>query len=216
MIYSKKDVVLAIALMFFIISFAIVFTVFFKQLYYFEISHLQLDKSVGLDKTTIIENYDILINYQSIFYRGDLYLPNFAISPSGRIHFQEVKIIFEFIQILLVISGITSFILMRQQLKQKEYRFFRLTGIITIIIPLIIAFFAALDFDRAFVIFHKLFFRNDYWIFDPQVDPVINILPEAFFRDCFILIILIIIILVSICFGIYRFKQKKIISDTNL
>ena len=49
---------------------------------------------------------------------------------------------------------------------------------------------AALDFDRAFVAFHALFFPGkDNWLFDPAQDQIINILPQEFFRSCAILIL---------------------------
>ena len=41
--------------------------------------------------------------------------------------------------------------------------------------------FAALAWDRFFVLFHELSFGNDLWLFDPAVDPVINVLPDQFF-----------------------------------
>lgn len=216
MTYNKKDIILSIVLMIFIISFAIVFTVFFKQLYYFDINYLNIDKISGLPVETIKDNYDILINYQSIFYQGNLNLPDFAMSVAGRIHFQEVKTIFEVIQVSMLISGIISIILLIKRFKEKEYRFLRLTGIITILIPSILGFLVAIDFDQAFIIFHKLFFRNDFWIFDYQPDPVITILPETFFMHCFILIVLIIVVFALLCLIFYRYKQKQIISDTNL
>lgn len=216
MTYDKKDIILSIALMIFIISFAIVFTVFFKQLYYFDINYLNIDKISGFSVETIKENYDLLINYQSIFYQGDLNLPDFTMSVAGRIHFQEVKTIFEVIQVGMLISGIISIILLIKRFKEKEYRFLRLTGIITILIPSILGFLVAIDFDQAFIIFHKLFFRNDFWIFDYRTDPVITILPETFFMHCFILIVLIIVVFALLCLIFYRFKQKQIISDTNL
>jgi len=39
----------------------------------------------------------------------------------------------------------------------------------------------AFDFDRAFIIFHHIFFDNDYWILDPRVDLLINMVPIYFF-----------------------------------
>ncbi|MFR3042540.1 MAG: TIGR01906 family membrane protein [Thomasclavelia spiroformis] len=177
---------------------------------------LNIDKISGLSVETIKENYDILINYQSIFYQGDLNLPDFTMSVAGRIHFQEVKTIFEVIQVSMLISGIISIILLIKRFKEKEYRFLRLTGIITILIPSILGFLVAIDFDQAFIIFHKLFFRNDFWIFDYRTDPVITILPETFFMHCFILIVLIIVVFALLCLIFYRCKQKQIISDTNL
>lgn len=39
------------------------------------------------------------------------------------------------------------------------------------------------DFTKYFIIFHKIFFRNDLWILDPATDLLINIVPEPFFVD---------------------------------
>ena len=44
------------------------------------------------------------------------------------------------------------------------------------------------DFDRAFVIFHLIFFDNDYWILDPSVDLLINMVPQVFFVEISIFI----------------------------
>jgi len=46
----------------------------------------------------------------------------------------------------------------------------------------------AIDFDRAFVMFHLLFFNNDYWILDPRVDLLINMVPQVFFVEISIMI----------------------------
>ena len=216
MSYKKNDIFLAIMLMIFIISFAVVFTVFFKPLYYFDINYLNIDQISGLDTETIKENYRILINYQSIFYQGTLNLPDFVMSDSGRIHFEEVKRIFEAIQVMMVISGLISIPMTIKKIKEKEYRFLRLTGLITIIVPTVLGFLAALDFERAFVLFHQIVFRNDYWIFDYRTDPVITILPETFFMHCFMLIVVIVCLLAIICLGYYRYQQKKIVADIDL
>ncbi|MCL2587817.1 MAG: TIGR01906 family membrane protein [Oscillospiraceae bacterium] len=39
----------------------------------------------------------------------------------------------------------------------------------------------AINWHRAFVIFHEIFFNNDYWILDTRVDLLINIVPYEFF-----------------------------------
>lgn len=44
---------------------------------------------------------------------------------------------------------------------------------------LIIAF--TIDFTACFTVFHEIFFTNDLWIFDPQTDYMIRMLPEGFF-----------------------------------
>lgn len=209
MTYSKKDILTSISFMIFIISFAIVLTVFFKPLYYSDINRLGIDITSGLSVDTIKKNYDILIHYQSIFFQGSLNLPDFAMSNGGRIHFEEVKLIFEIIQVVMIVSGISSLIFIYQQYQKKEFRFLKLTAIITIIIPAIIAGLASIDFNRAFILFHQIIFRNDYWIFDVRYDPVISILPEQFFMHCFMMIIVVIFICVGICFYLYYRIRKR-------
>lgn len=47
----------------------------------------------------------------------------------------------------------------------------------------LLAFLVSLNFDRAFTIFHKIFFTNDMWILDPSRDLLVNIVPQEFFVD---------------------------------
>ncbi len=210
----KKDWFEAFIISLFIISFAITFTVFFKPLYYFDIDYLNIDKYVGLSKDIIKHNYDILINYQSLFFNKELNLPDFIMSETGRIHFIEVKRIFVFIQLLCIITGLYSLFLIIKNNKKKEYLYLKATSILTVGIPTVIGLLASIDFDMAFVVFHKIFFRNDYWIFDYRVDPVIMILPQDFFMHCFIMIVFIIISISIIIYFIYRKKEKEIIKKS--
>ena len=41
------------------------------------------------------------------------------------------------------------------------------------------------DFEDFFIVFHEVLFRNDDWIFDPNLDPIINTLPSEYFLACF-------------------------------
>lgn len=50
----------------------------------------------------------------------------------------------------------------------------------------------ASDFTRYFTLFHEIFFTNDLWIFDPETDLMIRMLPEGFFFDM--------VVRIGICF----------------
>ena len=197
MTYSKKDILTSMSFMLFIISFSVVFVAFFKPLYYFDIHHLKLVENTRYTYQQIKENYQILIHYQSIFYQGKLVFKDFIMS------------------IVCLLTFCTTSYLVYRQIKQKEYRFFKLTAILTIVIPLILGFFAFIDFDRLFVMFHQLVFSNDYWLFNPRLDPIINILPENFFMHCFILIVFIVLFSAFICYKIYQHYQKTILAIDN-
>jgi integral membrane protein (TIGR01906 family) len=66
-----------------------------------------------------------------------------------------------------------------------------------------------INFSKAFYVFHKIFFRNDYWIFDPNKDPIINALPEELFMIEAALIIILLLIFTLVIKVLYL-KNKKI------
>ena len=86
-----RNTAAALSLMLFIIAAAVTITLNFRQLYYFDIDYLHIAETSGVDADTIKENYDILIDYNSMFNHDTLYFPDFAMSEHGRIHFEEVK-----------------------------------------------------------------------------------------------------------------------------
>ena len=45
----------------------------------------------------------------------------------------------------------------------------------------ILAITIAISWHQAFIVFHEIFFDNDYWILDSRVDLLINIVPYEFF-----------------------------------
>ena len=68
---------------------------------------------------------------------------------------------------------------------------------------------AATDFDRAFTVFHGIFFPGkENWLFDPATDPVILLLPEEFFRNCAIAIAASLLLLCLVLILTGR-RQKK-------
>ena len=77
---------------------------------------------------------------------------------------------------------------------------------------LVVGGLAALDFDRAFLIFHALFFPGKTnWLFDWRTDPVILILPETFFRNCALLILALVMLwcAVLIFADLWAGKRRK-------
>ena len=78
----------------------------------------------------------------------------------------------------------------------------------------VIAFIISTDFNRYFVLFHKMFFKNDLWMLDPSTDMLINIVPEGFFSDTVFLIGFIffisVLLLISIClFLIHKYGKNR-------
>ena len=199
----------ALALTLCIISVSVVITLNFRPLYYFDIGYFDLVEKTGYTEEMIRENYDVLIDYNSVFFRDALEFPSLPMSEQGRIHFVEVKNIFVFIQAVLLPVSLIGSIIGILALKKQKPAYLRLTSVLSIGLPALLGILIALNWDRFFVIFHEIFFNNDYWIFDYKTDPVIRILPDGFFMHCALMILLLIVLGSLICIIIYRRQISK-------
>ena len=161
-----------------IIGSSTMITVGFKQLYYFDINYLKISEQNNLTKEEIKRNYDYMIDYNLNKISGEFELPTIKSSPEGKVHFEEVKEIVQNVIKLLIVSLIITIVGIIVNLKNNNIEFLNITSKLVIILPILVAIPMLINFDETFVVFHKLMFDNDYWIFDPSKDPVINILPK--------------------------------------
>ena len=203
------NVIFSICFSIFIITTAINFIVSFKQLYYYDIDKLNIPKLSNLSKEEIKLNYDYLIEYNLSKNVDEFEMPTIKSSNQGKIHFEEVRYIFQNVNKISRICLIISLIGIIIGIKNKDIKILNYTSKALIIIPLVLAIPMIINFEDTFVIFHKLMFSNDYWIFDPRLDPVINILPEEFFFHAGIMILGIVLLVSIILYMIYKFISKK-------
>lgn len=210
---KKNNYFYAFILMMTIICSAIVFAIFFKPLYYLDLNWLNIKEMTNLSIEQIKTNYNQLIQYQSIFYKGQLILSNFIMSNSGAKHFQEVKVIFESIQVVMGVGIIISGIIIYYKIKERDFMFFKISGLMCVLVPTCIGLIVSINFNQAFIIFHQIIFRNNDWIFDERYDPVITILPEAFFMHCFVLIVILVLISSCVLLLIYKKMYRRILKE---
>jgi integral membrane protein (TIGR01906 family) len=160
-----------------------------------------------------MDNYQRVISYVQNPFNNELVLNSLPMSEFGKIHFFEVKRIF----IALYIFSIIFIIVMiwkivmnkRKDLLKKLIESFNRSVNIIAIIFLSISIMMTINFSKAFYFFHKIFFRNDYWIFDPEKDPIINALPEGLFMIEAILIIILLLIFTVVIKVLYL-KNKNV------
>ena len=192
---------LAVVLALGVLSGAVAVPILCRTFYYAQIGPLGLEEYTGLNEQVIREAYDDVLDYctgkTDTFSAGLL-----PFSESGESHFADVRGLFLLdLRVLAVSLGALVVLLLFARWRRLRPRRFLGRG------PgfwgaaglggafLIIGGLAALDFDRAFVVFHTLFFPGkDNWIFDWRTDPVILILPQDFFRNCAILVLLLLLV----------------------
>lgn len=202
----------------FIISFSIAVPIIIRPFYYAQIDNLNLIHETGFSKEQIKEAYDEMLDYclnlTDDFQTGDLLW-----SESGKSHFTDVRKLFLLDLHILALTTILLiiYIIFKAKKKYVPYRLFGYnssfySGIITLVLFVLTGVLCAIDFDRAFTVFHHIFFPGkDNWIFNYKTDEIILILPEKFFMRCTLCILAIVILLCIACIisGIYKKPSKK-------
>lgn len=199
----------------FIITCSIALPILIRPFYYMQIDALGLEKESGLEREEIIRAYDEMMDY-CMGFRSDFSAGGLPFSESGASHFADVRGLFIFDLVMVVLCGallITAVIV----LKKKKITLHRFCGrsvafwsVISIFsIASVIGISCAISFKKTFVLFHKIFFpgKTD-WKFNPYTDPIIDLLPNQFFSNCAILIFIGIALF---CVGImlYEFLPRR-------
>lgn len=199
---SKVLTVIVAAVVFvYILSSSFAVPILWKGFYYAQIDSLNIEQTSGYSRDQIVTAYSEVVDY-CIGARDDFAVGGMSYSDAGKDHFADCRKLFildlgllvgSIIVLLgwLVIKRITKLRCSRLRGRGPGYW----GGLAELVIFALIGGLGSIDFDRTFVIFHSLFFPGKTnWIFNPSVDTVINILPEAFFMRCAIMIVGLIIV----------------------
>lgn len=195
------SVLLALAAALTLLTAAIAAPILCRPFYYAHIGPLHLVERTGLTeeeiKTAFNEMLDYCLGATDEFSTGVL-----AWSESGKSHFTDVRGLFLLdLRVLAISAAALMGLLLYSKFSKRRPAgllgrgpaFWAGAGLGGVF--LVIAALAALDFDRAFTVFHSIFFPGKTnWLFDYRVDQIINILPQAFFRNCAILILTILVL----------------------
>ena len=197
------------ALMALVLSAAVAVPLVWRGFYYLHINGLNLPQRTGYSAEVIRAAFDEMMDFCVFgepFGTGEL-----KWSMDGYAHFIDCAVLFRLDFAVLAVS-LATVLLLRQMggeyavvsICGKGPRFW--AGSLLSVGFLVISGLAALDFDRAFVVFHSLFFPGKTnWIFDYRTDQIINILPQVVFRNYAILIVAL---LFAGCLGLILADRK--------
>lgn len=207
-----SDLFLSLIAALFTVGISVITVLNIKSIYVYAIDKYDLLKEVKITKEMLLEDYKGLINYLQNPFIEKLKFNNFIMSEGGEFHFYEVKKIFLGIYLIVILSIIifSIYLLLKKYKKEKNeiVKIFNNGANILITIFTILLIAITTNFSKAFVIFHKIFFNNDYWIFDEKTDPIIKVLPEDVFKLYAIIIVALIVIFIII-YKILYYKSKK-------
>ena len=171
-----------------------------RSFYYAHIGPMGLE-DYGLSREEIQTAYDEMMDF-CLGGREDFSAGMLAFSRSGADHFADVRGLFLLdLRVLKLSAAALGFLLgwcLAGKVRPYRFRsrgpgFWAAAGLGAVFLT--VGALAALDFDRAFVVFHSIFFPGkDNWIFDWQTDPIILFLPQDFFRNCALLILALLLV----------------------
>lgn len=197
------SVIMSIAVALALLTGSIATPILIRPFYYAQIQPLELESASGLSRDEIIQAYDEVLDYcigaSDEFSAGVL-----PFSASGSAHFADCRVLF-ILDLWLLAGSVIVIVLLKLYDKRRRLPrlgrhgapFWGAAGMAALLVLIGIA--AATDFDRAFTVFHSLFFHGkDNWVFNAATDPVILIMPEAFFRNCAILILAVLLVISAV------------------
>ena len=205
-------IVMSIAVALAILTGSIAAPIIIRPFYYAQIDPLELERSSGLSREEIIEAYDEVLDY-CIGVSGEFSAGVLPFSESGSAHFADCRTLF-ILDLWLFFGSMAAIALLKLYRRRHEIprlrghgaAFWGAAGIGAVL--LVIGAAAATNFDRAFTLFHTLFFPSkDNWVLYANVDPIIRIMPVEFFRDC-ALTILGLILAVTVVITVLDAKNK--------
>ena len=219
----KKDnklisLIFGIALAVLIITFSIGLPIYVRPFYYWHIDALEMPEYTEWSREQIKDAYDDVLDYLTLpgheFGTGEL-----KYSEEGKAHFADCKVLFDLNRNALLISLATVVLLLILN-KRGAIRLSRPGGLgvpfysgVSVLITFVsVGLLASQNFDKAFTIFHKIFFPGkDNWMFDPRTDEIIWVMPQEFFMDCAILICLSIVLIsiTLICVEAAKKRREK-------
>ncbi|MBP3660085.1 MAG: TIGR01906 family membrane protein [Oscillospiraceae bacterium] len=177
----------------FLLTASIGLPIYIRPFYYAHIDAYELEERSGFTEAQIRQAYDEVLDYLTLpgkqFGTGVM-----ACSHEAAHHFADCRVLFDLNAVVLTGSGAVLVLLLLMRRKWGPYRLGKRSAafwaaVLALAAPMIIGALAAIDFDRAFVIFHSIFFPGKTnWIFDWNADQIIRVLPQEFFRNCAILI----------------------------
>ncbi|MGI6759146.1 MAG: DUF1461 domain-containing protein [Bacilli bacterium] len=193
-----------------------------KWFYMMNYENYQADDATGYSMEELSEITDIMLDYlkdkrdsmQHEINGKEVY------SEQAIIHMEDVKVLFvgarrlAWFVLALFIASIIYIVYYFKELKSYLMRTVITASAVAIGLVVMAGAFAAVNFDVAFVWFHKVIFPNqekfENAFFDPD-DFLINMLQgELFFNFAIVIIVTFIILIAIVVAGLYFFQKKYI------
>ncbi|MCX8743019.1 TIGR01906 family membrane protein [Lactobacillus sp. B3795] len=148
---------------------------------YTSVAHvLNVQHDIKMSSGQISDNYLLIIRYLQSFFISDMQT-TLPINNVEKVHFGDVRRLILLNNLFMVVmTPIVIKILIR--LRKNRLLWFLKSAFRQIYGCFVFLFvFALIDFNDAFIFFHKILFRNNDWIFNAKKEPIIILFPDQYF-----------------------------------
>lgn len=196
---------------------------FNKEFYYSEYSKLNTAESIGMSEDDLNKATDTLLDYLKD-KRGDLIVEASVNGKTREVfnqretaHMIDVKALYQNVLIIRNVFGILVVICLALLIFKYDFKYlfieYKNALLVFVFIFSLIGIFCLIDFNTFWIGFHHVFFpNNDLWLLDPRTDILIMMVPEQFFFDLCISIVLSIFVLIIGMYFILKFVDKNFIN----
>lgn len=170
-----------------------------------EVTRQMLDYLKG-KRSDLIMHAEIEGKYQQVFEEREI------------MHMVDVQYLFlagmkirNYSVIIGVILLVILFLMSKKRMIKPLCKVYLWVMAVILVIAIIFGVIMIIDFNVLFLKFHHIFFDNDLWLLDINTDVLIQMLPEQFFNDAALAIVLYmaLFILVPAIASIFYLKRSK-------
>lgn len=120
-------------------------------------------------------------NYQAVFTLQE---------QEHMLDVQKLFVFFRAVRNICLGVLILIFAIMYKNKKEMLFKLLKNASVTILILSALLGIGVVFFFEPLFIGFHKLFFTNELWLFDPATSILINMVPEEFFIACAVRIVL--------------------------
>jgi integral membrane protein (TIGR01906 family) len=205
---------IGLSLLVFILVTIVQYYAFNEEFYLTEFEKYDIYSVIDLDEEGVLVAAQGIIEYLKgnavdleLEYRGLEIFNNREID-----HMKDVLGIFDILQKMKVFAGLLMILLLLTSKKMKTLVMGVIySGVLSITLMGGLGLLMVTDFTSAFIRFHELIFSNELWYLDPRTDRLIQMLPEGFFVDMGIMIVIshLSIVITVMIIAIFNYKKVR-------
>lgn len=160
---------------------------------------LNVQHDIKMSSRQISDNYLLIIRYLQSFFISDMQT-TLPINNVVRIHFRDVRGLILLNNLFMVVM--TPIVIKILIILRKNHFLWILKSALRQIYgcSVFLFVFALIDFNDAFIFFHKIIFRNNDWIFNAKKEPIIILFPDQYFMIGFVFVFIFVTVFYLILF----------------